>query len=151
MESTNRKLWQCGSIVALAALGLLVAGSASAGGRGDYWDPRASIPARIIDTQLGVIGLAATIAGDYRTAAVVDHISGRFPAPAPIAVVAPAPVVQHVYYPPAPPVVQHVYHYAPPPTVIHHVHRAGCGHGGDWDHRRGPGKSRGRGHGGWHR
>lgn len=149
MQSTNRKLWQRGSILALAAFALLTAGSANAGGRGDYWDPRASIPARIIDTQLGVIGLAATIAGDYRTAAVVDHISGRFPVPAPVAIVTPAPVVQHVYYPPVPTVVQPVYYAPSPPVVVHHMHRSGCGHAG-WDHRPGHARGRGRGHGGWH-
>ena len=150
MQSINRKLWRRGSIRALAVLALSMAGAATAGGRGDYWDPRASIPARVIETQLGVIGLAATIAGDYRTAAVVDHISGRFPAPAPIAVVAPAPVVHHVYYPP-PPVVTHVHHYRPgPPAFVHHVHRSGCGHD-RWDDRRGRGRGHGHGHRGWHR
>ncbi|MFO0688786.1 MAG: hypothetical protein U0900_08760 [Myxococcota bacterium] len=110
-------------------LAFLAAGAAAAGDRWDYWDPRASIPARIVDTHLGVIGLAATIAGDYRTAAVVDHLSGRFPAPAPVAV----PVVQHVYYPPPPPapvVVEHVYYPPPAPVYVQHVHAAGCGHGG---------------------
>lgn len=125
MQSMNRKLGQRGSVLALSILALLTAGAAAAGGRGDYWDPRASIPARIVDTHLGVIGLAATIAGDYRTAAVVDHLSGRFPAPVPV----PVPVVQHVYYPP-PPVVEHVYYHPPAPVVVQHVHAAGCGHGG---------------------
>ncbi|MBK7950447.1 MAG: hypothetical protein IPK00_17260 [Deltaproteobacteria bacterium] len=133
-------------------LAFLAAGAAAAGGRGDYWDPRASIPARIVDTHLGVIGLAATIAGDYRTAAVVDHLSGRFPAPVPVAV----PVVQHVYYPP-PPVVEHVYY--PAPVVVRHVHAAGCGHGGYYGGHHGHGRRHhghsGRGHrghgrhGGW--
>lgn len=125
----NRKLGQRGSVLALSMLAFLAANAAAAGDRWDYWDPRASIPARIVDTHLGVIGLAATIAGDYRTAAVVDHLSGRFPAPMPVAV----PVVQHVYYPPPPPqpvVVEHVYYPPPAPVVVQHVHAAGCGHGG---------------------
>ena len=129
MQSMNRKLGQRGSVLALSLFTFLAAGAAAAGDRWDYWDPRASIPARIVDTHLGVIGLAATIAGDYRTAAVVDHLSGRFPAPAPVAV----PVVQHVYYPPPPPapvVVEHVYYPPPAPVVVRHVHAAGCGHGG---------------------
>ncbi|MBY0397483.1 MAG: hypothetical protein K2X91_13595 [Thermoleophilia bacterium] len=158
MQSMNRKLGQCGSVLALSMLALLTAGSAAAGGRWDYWDPRASIPARIVDAHLGVIGLAATFAGDYRTAAVVDHLSGRFPAVAPIPV--PVPVVQHVYYPPPPVVVEHVYYPPPAPIVVQHVHAFGCGHrgyaggygygrgyrgyGGRHGHHRGYGR-----HGGW--
>jgi hypothetical protein len=125
----------------------LAAGAALAGGRGDYWDPRASIPARIIDAHLGVIGLAATIAGDYRTAAVVDHLSGRFPAGVPVAVPVPVPVVQHVYYPP--PVVQQVYYSQPAPVVVQHVHAVGCGHGGygyGYGYGYGPRGGYGRGH-----
>lgn len=150
----NRKLGQRGSVLALSMLAFLAAGAAAAGDRWDYWDPRASIPARIVDTHLGVIGLAATIAGDYRTAAVVDHLSGRYPAPVPVAV----PVVQHVYYPP-PPVVEHVYYPAPAPVVVRHVHAAGCGHGGYYGGHHGHGRRHhghhGRGHrghgrhGGW--
>ena len=135
MEAMNRRIGQ-GALGLALALGLFFAApDAEAGDRWDYWDPRNSIPARVIDTNLGIIGLAATIAGDYRTAAVVDHISGRFPAPVP----APVAVVEHVYYPPPPvvveqvyyppPVVQHVY-YPPAPVVVQHVHAAGCGHGG---------------------
>jgi hypothetical protein len=111
---------------------MMVAGSAAAGDRGDYWDPRASIPARVIDTHLGIVALAATIAGDYRTAAVFDHLGGRFPAP--------VPVVQHVYYPP--PVVEHVYYAPPRPVVVHHIHKSGCGHG----HGGGYARGHGRGH-----
>jgi hypothetical protein len=127
---------------AALALGVFITASdAAAGDRWDYWDPRASIPARVIDTQLGVIALAATVAGDYRTAAVFDHISGRFPAAAPV------PVVQYVHYPP--PVVEHVY-YPPPPVVVHHVHNAGCGHRGydrgHYDRGHGNGHGHGRGH-----
>jgi len=142
------RIRQLGSGLALALGAFLVAGDAEAGDRWDYWDPRASIPARVIDTQLGVIGLAATIAGDYRTAAVVDHISGRFP------MVAPVQVVQPVYYPPPVvyPVVQQVYYAPPPPVVVHHVHAVGCGHGGYDPHPgRGWGRGHGRGHRGWHR
>lgn len=142
MLSKQRRIVQSGSALALSVCAFMVAGSASAGDRWDYWDPRASIPARVIDTQLGVIGLAATIAGDYRTAAVIDHISGRFPAPVPVAV----PVVQHVYYPP-PPVVEHVYYAPPPPVVVHHVHRSGCGHPGYYDRGHGHGRGRGWKHG----
>lgn len=149
MGSMNRRMGQCGSALALSAFALMAAGSAAAGDRWDYWDPRASIPARVIDTQLGVIGLAATIAGDYRTAAVVDHLSGRFPAPAPVVHVHhPAPVVEHVYYPP--PVVEHVYYPPPRPVVVHHVHGSGCGHSGhgyDRGHGRGYGRSYDRGYG----
>lgn len=146
MRSKKRRLWLCSSALALSALALLAAGSASAGGRGDYWDPRNSIPARVIDTHLGVIGLAATIAGDYRTAAVVDHISGRFAGPAPIVVQQvhyPAPVVEHHYYPPPRPVVEHHYYSPPRPVVVHHVHGSGCGHSGygyDRGHRHGHGR-----------
>lgn len=139
MQATNRRMGLLGSGLALALGGFFVAGEAEAGDRWDYWDPRASIPARIVDTHLGVIGLAATIAGDYRTAAVVDHLSGRFPAPVPV------PVVQHVYYPP--PVVEHVYYYPPQPqVVVHHVHAAGCGHlyGRGHGHYRGHGRGHGR-------
>lgn len=149
MRSTNRRTWQCSSALALSASVFLAAGGAAAGDRRDYWDPRASIPARVIDTHLGVVALAATIAGDYRTAAVFDHLSGRFPAP--------IPVVSHVYYPP--PVVEHVYYPPPRPVVVHHVHKGGCGHAGyDRGHGHGHGharkyvRSHGRGHrGGWDR
>jgi len=154
--SMNRRTWQCGSALALSAFSFLTAGGAAAGDRWDYWDPRASIPARVIDAHLGVIGLAATIAGDYRTAAVVDHLSGRFPAPAPVVRVHhPAPVVEHVYYPPPvvehvyypPPVVEHVYYPPPRPVVVHHVHGSGCGHSGHGYHRgHGRGYDRGYGH-----
>ena len=141
MQATNRRMGLLGSGLALALGGFFGAGEADAGDRWDYWDPRASIPARIVETHLGVIGLAATIAGDYRTAAVVDHLSGRFPAPVPVAV----PVVQHVYYPP--PVVEHVYYAPPPPVVVHHVHATGCGHGGyGYGHHRGHGRGHGRHH-----
>ena len=177
MRSTNRWTWRHSSALALCSVLILAAGSAAAGDRWDYWDPRASIPARVIDTHLGVIGLAATIAGDYRTAAVVDHLSGRFPGGGPVVqnIYYPPPVVEHVYYPP--PVVEHVY-YPPPPVIVHHVHGSGCGHSGDgygyrygqgygqgydrrYDrgygrgHRRGHGHHRGHqrrhghGHGGW--
>jgi len=127
----------------------VAAGEAAAGDRRDYWDPRASIPARVIDTHLGVVALAATIAGDYRTAAVFDHLSGRYPAPIPV------PVVHHVYSPP--PVVSHVHYPRPRPVVVHHVHKGGCGHAGyDRGHRHGHGRHsdriHGRGHrGGWDR
>lgn len=139
MQAMNRRMGLLGSGLALALGGFFVAGEAEAGDRWDYWDPRASIPARIVDTQLGVIGLAAILTGDYRTAAVVDHLSGRFPATAPV----PVAVVEHVYYPP-PPVVEHVYYYAPPPVIVHHVHAMSCGHGG---YGFGPGYAHHRGHG----
>ena len=145
MQALNRQVGLLGSGLALALGGFFAAGEAAAGDRWDYWDPRASIPARIVDTHLGVIGLAAIIAGDYRTAAVVDHLSGRFPAPVPV----PVAVVEHVYYPPPPVVVEHVYHYPPPPqVVVHHVHNGGCGHGGHgYGHGRGHHPGHGRGHG----
>lgn len=142
----HRRIERGGSVLALAVCAFFVAGNAAAGDRWDYWDPRASIPARVIDTHLGVIGLAATIAGDHRTAAVVDHISGRFPAPAPVVqhvYYPPPPVVEHVYYPP-PPVVERVYYPPPQPVVVHHVHRSGCGHPG---YGYGYGHGHGRGHG----
>lgn len=142
MQAMNQRIGLLGSGLALALGGFFAAGDAAAGDRWDYWDPRASIPARIVDTHLGVIGLAAMLAGDYRTAAVVDHLSGRFPAPAPI----PVTVVEHVYYPP--PVVEHVYYYPPPPqVVVHRVHAAGCGHAG---YGYGPGHGHYRGHGRGH-
>ena len=154
MRSTNRRTWHCSSALALSAFVVLAAGSAAAGGRWDYWDPRASIPARVIDTQLGVIALAATVAGDYRTAAVFDHLSGRFPAPVQVVehVYYPPTVVEHVYYPP--PVVEHVYYPPPRQVVVHHVHASGCGHSGYGDgygyyrgHDRGHGRGYGRGYG----
>ncbi len=154
MRSKKRRLWLCSSLLALAVFGMLAAGSAVAGDRWDYWDPRNSIPARVIDTHLGVIGLAATIAGDYRTAAVVDHISGRYAAPVPVVVQQvhyPAPVVEHHYYAPPPrPVVEHHYYAPPRPVVVHHVHRSGCGHSGygyDRGHRHGRRHGHGHGHG----
>lgn len=137
-----------GSALLVSVFALLAAASASAGDRWDYWDPRNSIPARVIDTQLGVIGLAATIAGDYRTAAVVDHISGRFGPPPPVVVQQvhyPAPVVEHHYYAPPPRrIVEHHYYAPPRATVVHHVHAVGCGHGG---YARGPGRGHHRGWG----
>lgn len=154
MRSMNRRTWQCGSALALSAFALLAAGSAAAGDRWDYWDPRASIPARVIDTHLGVIGLAATLVGDYRTAAVVDHLSGRFPASVPVVqnVYYPPQVVEHVYYPA--PVVEHVYYAPPPQVVVHHAHTSGCGHssygnghGNGHGYERGHGRGYGRGYG----
>jgi hypothetical protein len=144
VRSTNRRTWHCSSALALSVFAFLAAGGAAAGDRWDYWDPRASIPARVIDTHLGVVALAATIAGDYRTAAVFDHLSGRYPAA--------VPVVQHVYYPP--PVVEHVYYPPPRPIVVHHVHNGGCGHAGydrGHGHRHGHGRKYVRGHGRGHR
>lgn len=138
MHAMNRGIGLLGSGLALVLGGFFAAGEAAAGDRSDYWDPRASIPARIVDTHLGVVGLAAILAGDYRTAAVVDHLSGRYRAPVPVA------VVEHVYYPP--PVVEHVYHYPPPPVVVHHVHNGGCGHR-DYGHGHGRGHHRGHGRG----
>lgn len=146
MRSMKRRMMWHGSALMVSVFAMLAAASASAGDRWDYWDPRNSIPARVIDTHLGVIGLAATIAGDYRTAAVVDHISGRFAPPAPVVVQQihyPAPVVEHHYHAPRPRrIVEHHYYSPPRPTVVHHVHKIGCGHRG---YDRGPGRGHGRG------
>ena len=52
-------MWQCSRALTLSVFAVVTAGSAAAGDRWDYWDPRASIPARVIDTHLGVVALAA--------------------------------------------------------------------------------------------